>query len=380
MARRRLRHLSLIVGTLVIAAALGVLLWPASNSPASGERRVRASAVPAGGIDPPIAPAPSATSSSDPSATPNGPPVAPVRAASAAPSAAPSPSVSPTASETPAPPYVIAAAGDIACDPTNTFFRHGRGTVNWCRQADTAALVEHLKPDMVVELGDAQYDEGKLDQFHQSYAQSWGAFKNITYPIIGNHDYWAGKPQGYFDYFGPKAGDPMRGWYSLNRAGWHLIALNSNCTYEISCAPGSPEYEWLKQDLAASSATCQVAFMHHPRFSSGPHGDERSVTPLWRLLNDAGVELVLDGHDHIYERFAKQTPDGVRDPNGIREITVGTGGAEHYVIKKRHANSVVRNARTFGILKLSLLPTSYDWRFVPVGGNAFSDEGSDTCH
>jgi hypothetical protein len=233
---------------------------------------------------------------------------------------------------------------------------------------------------MVVVLGDAQYDEGKLDQFHRSYAESWGVFKNITYPIIGNHEYWAGKPQGYFDYFGPRAGDPMRGWYSLNRAGWHLIALNSNCTYEIDCTPGSPEYEWLKQDLASSSGTCQIAFMHHPRFSSGPHGDERSVTPLWRLLYDAGVEVVVDRPDQTYEHFAKQTPDGVRDPDGVREITVGTGGAEHYVIKRRHANSIVRNARTFGVLKLSLLPTSYDWRFVPVGRNRFSDEGSDTCH
>ena len=119
--------------------------------------------------------------------------------------------------------------------------------------------------------------------------------------------------------------------------------------------------------------------MHHPRFSSGPHGDERSVTPLWQLLYSAGVDLVLDGHDHIYERFAKQTPSGERDPAGIREITVGTGGAEHYWIKNRVPNSIVSNAKTFGVLKLDLLPTSYAWRFFPVGGRRFSDEGSDGC-
>lgn len=360
-----------MLGALLVVAAAGVLIWPASGNPARGERRVhgfRASATP----PPSTASSSTAVPSSEASAGPSGDP---------SPSPADGTLVSPSPSvDSGVKPYLIATAGDIACDPTNTFYKHGRGTTNWCRQSDTASLIGRVHPDMVVPLGDDQYDEGKLGQYRSTYTRTWGKFKNITYSVIGNHDYWAGKPQGYFDYFGPRAGDPMKGWYSLDRAGWHLVTLNSNCTYEIDCKPGSAQYEWLKQDLASSSATCQVAFMHHPRFSSGPHGDERSVTPLWQLLYNAGVDLVLDGHDHIYERFAEQSPSGERDPNGIREITVGTGGAEHYWIKKRQPNSVVRNAKTFGILKLSLFPTSYDWRFLPLGHHAFSDSGTDTCH
>ncbi len=377
MSRRRIRHISLIVGIVVLAALGGVLLWPAaSGTPAKGDRRIRPLAQAtseATAVSP--SPDPSATSSASPSATPS----ADGNVASPSQATGVTPSPSAVASESPFPAYVIAAAGDIACDPTNEFFRHGRGTAKWCRQQDTADVVREIDPDMVVPLGDVQYDEGKLAQFRSSYAASWGRFKSITYPVLGNHEYYAGKPSGYFDYFGPQAGDAYRGWYSMNRAGWHLVILNSNCTYEVDCRPGSAQYEWLKQDLASSASTCQVAFMHHPLFSSGPHGGERSVTPLWRALREAGVELVLAAHEHIYERFAKQNADGERDPDGIRQITVGTGGAEHYWVERRRPNSIKSNAKTFGVIKLSLSATSYEWRFMGVGRRGFTDSGTDVC-
>jgi acid phosphatase type 7 len=376
MSHRRIRHISLIVGIVVVAALGGVLLWPAaSRTPAKGDRRIRPLAQAtseASAVSP--APDPSATSSATPSAEPSS--GAAVSSPTESPAAAPSPSA---VEESTVPAYVIAAAGDIACDPTNEYFRRGRGTARWCRQEDTANLVREIDPDMVVPLGDTQYDEGTLAQYRSSYAASWGKFKSITYPVLGNHEYYDGKPSGYFDYFGPQAGDAYRGWYSMNRAGWHLMILNSNCTYEVDCRPGSAQYEWLEQDLASNASTCQVAFMHHPLFSSGPHGSERSVTPLWRVLREAGVELVLVAHEHIYERFAKQNADGERDPDGIRQITVGTGGAEHYWVERRKANSIKSNAKTFGVLKLSLSASSYEWRFMGVGRRAFTDSGTDVC-
>lgn len=371
--RRKKRHIAAMAAAVIATAFAGVLEWMPSDSPAKGDRLVR-----------------SAPASAEPT-------VSPESSASPNPeSASGSPMDPPPASSTPEPvsgigssppmettvaPYVIAAAGDIACDPTNEFFRRGQGTANWCRQQDTANLVRQMNPDMVVPLGDIQYDEGKLSQYRKSYDRSWGRLKDITYPVIGNHEYYDGKPTGYFSYFGRRAGEPNKGWYTLERAGWQLITLNSNCTYEVECGPGSPQYEWLQRELASSAATCEVAFLHHPLFSSGPHGNERSVRPLWQLLYDAGVELIVGAHDHIYERFAKQTPTGERDPDtGIRQITSGAGGAENYWIEKRVTNSVVRNAKTFGVVELALLPTSYEWNFRSVGRRLFSDVGSDVCH
>jgi 3',5'-cyclic AMP phosphodiesterase CpdA len=388
MAGRRIRHISAVLGVVLVIAAIGVLVWPPSNLPARGERRIRGAAP---------TPLPTVTTAASPAAvspSPSAPPAedeAPTGGGQAATTASPTPDesasgaadsgVEPSVPEPTAPSYEIAAAGDIACDPTNAFFRGGRGTAKWCRHADTAQVIQELAPDMVVPLGDVQYDDASMDQFRRSYDRSWGRFKDITYPVIGNHEYYSGTPAGYFDYFGRRAGAPARGWYSLDRAGWHLVMLNSNCVYEVSCKPGSPQYRWLEQDLASSSSTCQVAFLHHPRFSSGPHGGERAITPLWRVLYQRGVDVVLSAHDHIYERFAKQTPDGVRDPDrGIRQITVGTGGAEHYWVDKRATNSVVRNTKTFGVLRLSLGAGSYAWEFVGVGRRSFSDSGSDVCH
>jgi hypothetical protein len=275
---------------------------------------------------------------------------------------------------------VVVAAGDIACDPANPAFDGGQGTATACRQAETWGLIRAIDPTAVLPLGDEQYDEGRLRAFRQSYALSWGQERWRSYPVPGNHEYESGGT-GYFRYFGRHAGPSGRGWYSFDNGAWHVDALNSNC-WAAGCAPGGDEYRWLRRDLAAHARGCQLATMHHPLFSSGPHGDDSAhARPLWRLLYRAGVDVVLTGHDHIYERFALLRPDGTSDPeHGFREFIVGTGGAQHYPIVARHAHSQVRNATAFGVLALTLFDRSYRWRFVPVTGSTFTDRGRRSCH
>ncbi len=241
-------------------------------------------------------------------------------------------------------------------------------------------MIRRIDPSAVLPLGDEQYDEGRLAAFRTSYAKSWGRERWRSHPVPGNHEYASGGA-GYFAYFGPAAGPSGRGWYSFNLGSWHVDALNSNC-WVAGCAPGGAEYRWLRRDLAAHPRTCQLATMHHPLFSSGPHGDDSShARSLWRLLYRRGVDVVLTGHDHIYERFALLRPDGTHDPgHGFREFVVGTGGAQHYPIVRRHAFSQVRKGTAFGVLKLRLRRGSYRWRFVSVVGSTFADAGTKSCH
>lgn len=269
---------------------------------------------------------------------------------------------------------VVAAAGDIACTP---------GLVNsdgQCKMAATADVVEAANPAVVVTLGDNQYEDGALENFQRSYDASWGRFKARTRPSAGNHEYSSGKAPGYYAYFGAAAGPPGQGWYSFDVGGWHLVALNSNCKAIGGCGPGSAQYQWLQADLAASKATCTLAYWHHPRFSSGYHGDDASVGPLWELLDGDGAELVLSGHDHHYEHFAPLAPDGAPDPGGIRQFVVGTGGRSVYPTLVPKAGSEVRQSTTFGVILLTLSPGSYRFRFVSVAGDDFTDEGAADCH
>ncbi len=275
----------------------------------------------------------------------------------------------------------VAAAGDIACDPTHEFFNDGRGTAKWCRAADTRDLLRALDPDVVLALGDTQYDEGRYNAYLASYDKSWGRLLGRTRPAIGNHEYYvSSEANGYFSYFGDRAGPEGKGWYSYDLASWHVIALNSNCQL-IECGPGSQQYAWLEADLAEHPTSCTLAYFHHPRFSSGPHGDDPSVTPLWKLLYAAGTEAIFVGHDHVYERFQPLTPAGVRDPaTGIRQFTVGTGGAQLYPIEQVRSGSVTRNTRSFGVLEARLREGSYRWRFVPVDSGGYRDRGTAECH
>jgi hypothetical protein len=285
---------------------------------------------------------------------------------------------------------IIAAAGDIACDPASESFNGGAGNQLACRQQYTSDLLMNEELAAVLPLGDVQYHCGSYQAFLQSYDLSWGRVKEISRPVVGNHEYLisgngtdcteanAGA-EGYFQYFGSAAGEPGKGYYSHNIGAWHLIALNSNCEDAGGCFVGSEQFRWLQADLAAHRSLCTLAYWHIPLFSSGGRTAENTRS-IWRLLDSYDVELILTGHDHLYERFAPQTADGMLDPGGIRQFVVGTGGSNLTEIQFIAPNSEVRNNNTYGILKLTLHPTTYDWEFVPEAGKTFTDKGTDECH
>jgi hypothetical protein len=252
----------------------------------------------------------------------------------------------------------------------------------------TAKLVGDIDGATVLTLSDNAYPDGAAEDFRNCYEPTWGQFKERTRPTLGNHEYETERARGYFDYFGDAAGDPDEGYYSYDLGAWHIVALNSNCGVggEIRCGPGSAQTEWLKEDLAANAADegqCTLAYMHHPRFSSGvKHGGTSTMEPLWEILYEAGAEVVLSAHEHNYERFAPQDPEGRADPQrGIKQFVVGSGGGKsHYPIFDPLPNSEVHNDESYGVLKLTLSPKSYGWRFIPVEGEIFGDSGSAPCH
>lgn len=268
---------------------------------------------------------------------------------------------------------VIAAAGDIACDPTSSAFNNGLGTATSCRQKYVSDLLGDA--DAVLPLGDLQYEDATLAKFQQSYDLSWGRFKSKTRPASGNHEYLTAGAAGYFDYFGSAAGERGKGYYAYDLGNWRLYALNSN----VSMSAGSAQEQWLRQDLSANPRSCVLAYFHHPRFSAGNYSDHTSTKPVWDALHAHAAELVLNGHDHNYQRYRPMRPDGTADPNGIREIIAGTGGKSHYALRADGRREAA-NDTTFGVLKLTLRPDGYDWRFVPEAGATYSDAGSSPCH
>ena len=275
---------------------------------------------------------------------------------------------------------VIAAAGDIACDPADSRFNGGQGTAIACRQAATSNILFDSVLAAVLPLGDEQYSDGTHSQFMQSYDASWGRLRTLTRPVPGNHEYQTPNAAGYYAYFGAAGGDPTKGYYSYDIGDWHIIALNSECAAVGGCLAGSPQAVWLENDLAAHQNLCTLAYWHHPRFSSGAHGSDNRFDQWWLDLYDAGAEIVLNGHEHIYERFAPQDPSQNPVSDGIREFIVGTGGAEHHSVNAQAPNSEISNSTTFGVLKLTLRSSGYDWQFVPEVGSTFTDSGSGTCH
>ncbi len=275
---------------------------------------------------------------------------------------------------------VLAAAGDIACAPESPSFNDGNGTATECRMKATSDLLVSRLPDVVLPLGDTQYEDGALSRFALSYHPSWGRVLAKTRPVVGNHEYGTADAAGYFTYFGAAAGDPDKGYYSFDLGAWHVVVLNSNCGAPGGCAAGSPQETWLRADLAAHPGACTLAAMHHPRFSSGMHGSDAAQSAFWDALFAAGADVVLAGHEHDYERFAPQRPDGTADAlHGLRQFIVGTGGRDQRPFETPVANSEVRLTGTFGVLELTLHPSSYDWKLVATDGST-ADSGSGTCH
>jgi hypothetical protein len=252
-----------------------------------------------------------------------------------------------------APTATLLAAGDIASCSSNG-------------DEQTAALLRKL-PGTIAAVGDIAYPNGSAQDFADCFAPSWGSLVPRIRAALGNHEYNTGTAAAAIGTFHL----PQQGWYSYSLGAWHVIVLNGNCGLVGGCAKGSPQWRWLRADLAAHPSTCTLAYWHQPRYSSGLHGSDTAYQPFWNLLAAAKADVVLGGHDHDYERFAPI--------QGIREFVVGTGGASHYPILWARRGSVVHEVGVFGVLRLTLRPASYAWKFLPVGGATFTDTGTAPC-
>lgn len=257
-------------------------------------------------------------------------------------------------------PVTVVAAGDISlAEPSE-----GSNL--------TADLVESLHPEAVLALGDLQYDDGALERFESVYGPTWGRFKDKTFPAAGNHEYRTPGAAGYFTYFGARAGDPSKGYYSFELGAWHVVVLNtSELCQHVSCAADGEQVKWLEADLAANTKKCVMAYWHYPRFSSGKHGNFDKAAPFWKVLAAHHATLVLTGHEHFYERM--------RPIDGITQITVGTGGATFADYADVHPSSMARNNTSLGVLKLVLSDGSWSAEFVGVPGATFHDFDSGAC-
>lgn len=255
----------------------------------------------------------------------------------------------------------LVAAGDIS-------------SCFWRGDEATARLLDDIG-GIVAPLGDNAYPDGTYREYRQCYHRSWGRHLDRTRPAVGNHEYRTEDAAGYFRYFGDRAGPRGKGWYSYAHEGWHVVVLNS----DVDLDRDSEQYRWLVDDLRRNRTRCTLAYFHHPRWSSGRHGGRERVVDAWRAMYDAGVDVVLSGHDHHYERFAPMDGVGRLDPRGIRQFVVGTGGAPSYRLRERVHHSEAIAAHVRGVLRLVFHPDSYEWEFVPIPGRDFTDAGRANC-
>ena len=270
--------------------------------------------------------------------------------------------------------HTLFIAGDIA-DCRNK-------TPAQSNAAQTAAQLETLLRDApnasIITPGDHVYENGTAQEYSACYSPTWGRFKQKTFPAPGNHDYHTPLAASYYDYFGARAGPERRGYYSFDVAGWHVVSLNSN----IADDNGAEQIKWLREDLAASNTRCTIAYWHHALFTSSLRGNNRMMKTAWKILHEAGADIVLSAHDHHYERFIPQDAEGNADvTRGVREFLVGTGGANlSPVIDPPRQNSEVQITRTFGVLQLDLQEGQYTWEFIPTTTSDASDSGAGVCH
>ena len=279
----------------------------------------------------------------------------------------PGPSPNPTPVPTPSPifaPQTFSGAGDIAfCDQGNSM--------------GVSKLLDTVGGTLFT-LGDNAYMNGTMREYQECYGPTWGRHKARTRPTPGNHEYHTAGAAPYFEYFGANAGFSGVGYYSFDLGAWHILSLNS----EIDTRSFSPQGIWLQNELESNPTKCTLAYWHKPKFSSGPNGNHPHMEPFWNILYDAGVDVILNGHDHLYERFAPQDPIGRPDGRaGIRQFTVGTGGVPLYEFRTLIQPNSERRIRQHGILKLTLMTDSYQWEFLPLSRAAGDvDTGIDSCH
>ncbi|GLW02778.1 discoidin domain-containing protein [Streptomyces lavendulae] len=264
--------------------------------------------------------------------------------------------------------FTVVAAGDIAAQCT--------ASDSGCAHPKTAALARQIDPKFYLTMGDNQYDDARIADFRAYYDKSWGTFKDKTHPVPGNHETYdpAGSLAGYKAYFGNIAYPQGKSYYSFDEGNWHFIALDSNAFDQAA------QIDWLKADLAANGKQCTAAYWHHPLFSSGGHGNDPVSKPVWKILYAAKADLVLNGHDHHYERFAPQNPDGKAAADGIVEIVGGMGGAEPYPIEQVQPNSQKRISGQYGVLKLDFTDSGYGWTYVAADGSVKDTSPKYSCH
>ncbi|MEU1075884.1 MULTISPECIES: discoidin domain-containing protein [unclassified Streptomyces] len=264
--------------------------------------------------------------------------------------------------------FTVVAAGDIAAQCT--------ASDSGCAHPKTAALAQRIDPKFYLTMGDNQYDDARIADYRAYYDKTWGAFKAKTHPIPGNHETYdpAGSLAGYKAYFGSIAYPQGKSYYSFDEGNWHFIALDSNSFDQAA------QINWLKADLAATGKQCVAAYWHHPLYSSGGHGNDPVSKPVWKLLYGARADLVLNGHDHHYERFAPQDPDGRATADGIVEIVGGMGGAEPYPIEQVQPNSQKRISGQYGVLKLEFTDSGYQWTYVGTDGQVKDTSPKYGCH
>jgi hypothetical protein len=255
----------------------------------------------------------------------------------------------------------------------------GAGDIGMCGSpgpAATASLLDRIDGS-VFTTGDNAYPDGTAENFRDCYDPHWGRHKLRTRPSPGNHDYHTLGAAPYFEYFGALAGPSGLGYYSFELGAWHIVSLNSN----VPTISGSPQLEWLREDLSEHPSKCTLAYWHHPLFTGGPNQGATFMREMWQLLYESGAEVVLNGHNHLYERFAPQDPNGRSDlVRGIRQFTVGTGGGPLYPLVRSPVNLERGVPSVFGVLKLTLLTDGYAWEFIPVAGSSGTDSGVGTCH